>query len=42
MRRVTARIFAQRWFDPACRPDKRTLHCWVEEINRHGCWYGSR
>ena len=30
MRLVTARIFAQRWFDPACRPDKRTLHRWVE------------
>ncbi len=30
MRLVTTRIFAQRWFDPACRPDNRTLHGWVK------------
>jgi hypothetical protein len=31
MRLITAQVFSQRYFDPDCRPDKRTVRAWVEK-----------
>ena len=31
MRLIKASVFATRYFDPDCAPDKRTVRAWVEK-----------
>ena len=36
MKLLTAKVFAERYFDPQCKPDVRTVRAWVEKGNVAG------